>query len=356
MKTTTSLLSLLISSSAISLAPAQQFADDFDSYTPGPITTQTGAWEPWDNDPGAANALVTASQAQSAPHSLQIDASDDLVHRLTTATSGQWVLTANWYVPSGMSGRSFLILMNTYSPGGPYSWSVQLGASGALGTVGDYPDVGQAPAASLPTLVDQWAEVRIYIDLDADTHTVYYGGQFLYSDLWSTHAFPFSGATELSAIDLWSDGSSGAFWDDVSVRRNAGANYCGPAVPNSTGQRGVTWALGSDSAAANDLLLSAHHLPPGQFGYFLASASQGFFMPASSDGFICLSGNIGRFNAPALIIQGPAADIQANLNAIPVNPPVAVQPGDTWNFQCWYRDNNPAQTSNFTDAVSVNFQ
>ncbi len=29
--------------------------------------------------------------------------------------------------------------------------------------------------------------------------------------------------------------------------------------------------------------------------------------------------------------------------------------GDTWNFQCWYRDNNPVPTSNFTDAVSVTF-
>ncbi|MCP3916270.1 MAG: hypothetical protein GY711_12005 [bacterium] len=31
------------------------------------------------------------------------------------------------------------------------------------------------------------------------------------------------------------------------------------------------------------------------------------------------------------------------------------QPGETWNFQCWYRDNNPGPTSNFTDAVSVTF-
>ncbi len=33
---------------------------------------------------------------------------------------------------------------------------------------------------------------------------------------------------------------------------------------------------------------------------------------------------------------------------------VAVQPGDTWNFQAWYRD--IGNTNNFTDAVSVLFQ
>ncbi|MCP4035984.1 MAG: hypothetical protein GY733_03545 [bacterium] len=37
-------------------------------------------------------------------------------------------------------------------------------------------------------------------------------------------------------------------------------------------------------------------------------------------------------------------------------PRTAVQPGDTWNFQCWYRDNNPGPTSNFTDAVTVVLQ
>ena len=38
----------------------------------------------------------------------------------------------------------------------------------------------------------------------------------------------------------------------------------------------------------------------------------------------------------------------------PERPPVAVQPGETWNFQCWYRD--LGNSNNFTDAVSVTFQ
>ena len=32
---------------------------------------------------------------------------------------------------------------------------------------------------------------------------------------------------------------------------------------------------------------------------------------------------------------------------------VAVQPGDTYNFQCWYRD--IGNTNNFTDGVSILF-
>jgi hypothetical protein len=31
-------------------------------------------------------------------------------------------------------------------------------------------------------------------------------------------------------------------------------------------------------------------------------------------------------------------------------------PGETWNFQAWYRDSNPEPTSNFTGAVGVTFR
>ena len=44
------------------------------------------------------------------------------------------------------------------------------------------------------------------------------------------------------------------------------------------------------------------------------------------------------------------------MGALPLTPPVAIQPGDTWNFTAWYRDQNPTPTSNFTDAVQVPFQ
>ena len=35
---------------------------------------------------------------------------------------------------------------------------------------------------------------------------------------------------------------------------------------------------------------------------------------------------------------------------------VAVQPGETWHFSCWYRDQNPTPTSNFTGGLTVTFQ
>ena len=41
-------------------------------------------------------------------------------------------------------------------------------------------------------------------------------------------------------------------------------------------------------------------------------------------------------------------------SAVPLHG--AVQPGESWNFQCWHRDLNPNPTSNFSDAVTILFE
>jgi hypothetical protein len=35
---------------------------------------------------------------------------------------------------------------------------------------------------------------------------------------------------------------------------------------------------------------------------------------------------------------------------------VIVAAGQTWHFQCWYRDANPNVTSNFSNGLSITFQ
>ena len=68
-------------------------------------------------------------------------------------------------------------------------------------------------------------------------------------------------------------------------------------------------------------------------------------------------GESGRFSA---FVQdsGPGGTfaMPVDLTALPLSPPVAVQAGETWNFQAWFRDFNPGNTSNFTDGYSVLFQ
>ena len=137
-----------------------------------------------------------------------------------------------------------------------------------------------------------------------------------------------------------------------------GENYCGPAVDNSSGQPGVIDAWGSTWVVNNDVTLQATGLPTEKFGYFLTSRPQGFVpTPGGSQGNLCLSGNIGRYTSNVLNTgaSGSVA-LQIDLNSIPKNPPDAIQAGETWRFQLWFRDNNPTPTSNFTDGTAVRFQ
>ncbi|MGK0217616.1 MAG: hypothetical protein ACI9HE_001094 [Planctomycetota bacterium] len=141
-----------------------------------------------------------------------------------------------------------------------------------------------------------------------------------------------------------------------------GTNYCGPGAVNSSGMPGIIAASGSSVVADNDLLITASQLPDGQFAYLLASRTQGFVAnPGGSQGNLCVLGDIARFNRAGEVgaIAGGSFALQMPLGDFPEPPTngVSVLAGDTWNFQCWHRDFvNGSPTSNFTDAVEVDFQ
>ncbi|MCP3914223.1 MAG: hypothetical protein GY711_01570 [bacterium] len=134
-----------------------------------------------------------------------------------------------------------------------------------------------------------------------------------------------------------------------------GTNYCGPANLNSSGQPAIIAANGV-ALPQGPLLLGASQMPTNQFGYFLASQATGTATPPGSQGILCLGGSIARFN---LQVQNSgtsgAFSIQVNTANMPSNPPAPIQAGQTWHFQCWFRDQNPGVTSNFTDGITVQF-
>ena len=71
------------------------------------------------------------------------------------------------------------------------------------------------------------------------------------------------------------------------------------------------------------------------------------------------SGNRGGSARNAQVMSsGPlgeiAADVDVTFMPFPLAP--AVQPGQTYHFQVWYRDLNPGATSNFSPGLSVTFQ
>ncbi|QDV05334.1 hypothetical protein Poly30_08310 [Planctomycetes bacterium Poly30] len=141
-----------------------------------------------------------------------------------------------------------------------------------------------------------------------------------------------------------------------------GTRYCSPANVNSSGMPGSITVAGSSSVAMNDVELRGDDLPSFSFGFFLTSTTQGFVAnPAGSQGNLCLAGAIGRFVGSGQIQNSGVAGTMAlaiNLNQHPTPTGlVAVQPGQTWNYQLWFRDSvGGTAVSNFTDGVSVMFQ
>ena len=135
-----------------------------------------------------------------------------------------------------------------------------------------------------------------------------------------------------------------------------GTRYCSPAVANSSGQPGRIAAVGSDQVSDNDLSLVSTDLPVNQFAYLLASLTQGFVSnPGGSQGNLCLGGQIGRF-VQQIQNTGPNGTTTVPVDLTQLPPPLgSIDAGETWNFQTWFRDKNPSNTSNFTDGISVLF-
>lgn len=130
--------------------------------------------------------------------------------------------------------------------------------------------------------------------------------------------------------------------------------YC-VTSQNSAGPGAQIGFLGSTSVAANDLILTCTDLPTGQLGIFFYGSNQ--VQLPFGDGFVCVQGNTSRI-LPAL-----TSDVFGNVSRVvdystnPFNAGVGkIDPGDTWNFQFWYRDPNFGGAGfNLSDGLSLQF-
>lgn len=214
------------------------------------------------------------------------------------------------------------------------------------------------PAASAPL-----DEVGFSVDLDGET-IVSGAPQADVDQADEGAAFAFEGST----VDCNGNGrrdcedvASGNSRDDNANWKpdeceSLGSEYCA-STTNSSGVAGESYAIGSSTILEEDLTLVALGLPTNEYGYFLMSATQGFVPHfGGSDGNLCLGGHIYRFNSPP---QGKVLNsgndgfftYRPNLTDLPQG--VVFLPGETWNFQSWFRD---VFTSNTSTGISVGFQ
>ncbi len=211
-------------------ADGPTFSDNFDTYAAGSNIAGQGAWEVWYT--GGTNAPVDNAQAASAPNSLRLLPTSDIVQRFTI-DSGKWLFKIKTYVPSTMTPGSggFIIMLNQY--GGPDNWSLQVALNDITGSQQALPFMieSQFDNAIMPLVTDQWVEFRAEIDLDVDQVTNFYNNQMLGTPhLWTDNNFASGpGITSIAALDLYSDDGTPIYFDDVSLEPDG----CYPDCNNS---------------------------------------------------------------------------------------------------------------------------
>jgi plastocyanin len=154
----------------------------------------------------------------------------------------------------------------------------------------------------------------------------------------------------------------------VTVDTGPGSLYCfcapqpacgnvdaGAGCPNSTSNGGRLMGGGTASVAADDLLLLVDHLPLNKSGLVFRGSAQ--TSPAVFyDGYLCTGGSLYRFGvmssgSTGTMTQGPG------IVALTSSSPAPILAGQTWNFQCYYRDviSPCSHQVNITNGYSVTF-
>jgi hypothetical protein len=228
-------LFLFLGASATLGVSAGAWADNFDTYTLGQLLDggpDDGGWEGWAGS-AAAYGTVTNVQYRSAPHSLDISAGSDLIHRYGD-TTGVWTYTAYLYIPTGQSGGSYggtyFIMQDVYTNGGGDThWAVQL----QFDNVNDWVE-SEFDGATVPFNYDEWIEIRVEVDFDTDWLEIYINDQFLVEKPWTEGVQGLNDGTLcLASVDLFADGSTSVYYDDMSWVPAGGDFVCDAGGPYS---------------------------------------------------------------------------------------------------------------------------
>ena len=187
-----------------STAGAQAFMEDFESYAAGTDLQNVGGWKGWDGAAGAS-APVSDAFAYSGSNSVEIVPAADLVQEFDIA-GGKWVFSTMMYIPSGGSGITYFILLNSYDDGANQDWSVQTLFDLGTGTLSSYYVAG----SGADIIYDEWVEVKIVIDLDGNTVEEYYNGVEFASHQWDD-----TENDTIGAVDLYGNGASSVYYDNI---------------------------------------------------------------------------------------------------------------------------------------------
>lgn len=221
---------VFLGASATLGANARFWIENFDSYTNGQFLdggADDGGWKGWDNNP-SAGAYVTNTQSHTGPNSVDINGTADLVHEYEGYTSGLLPYRCLQYIPANFSGESYFILLSEYTIGGSGNiWAVQLRFDSDLDVVESEFNGEQAPL-----VYDTWVEIICYIDLDTDWLQIWYNGVLLTEHAWTDTIQGTGGGTlNVAAVDLYANGATSVYYDDMFFPFWSPHFYCDAGGP-----------------------------------------------------------------------------------------------------------------------------
>ena len=202
----------------------RDWSDAFDTYELGQpldgLDGNDGGWKGWDNSPAAAG-IISDNETRSSPYSLEVRGPTDQVYQFDQLT-GEWVFTAWQFIPTGQSGGTYggtyFIMLNHYVDGGGQTvdkWSVQIHFDNVNDVVESENDTNEWP--TLPLIYNQWVQLRVKIDLVNDWFKFYYNNQLLVEKAWTAGVNNDNvGNLTFDALDLFADGSTSVYYDDLS--------------------------------------------------------------------------------------------------------------------------------------------
>lgn len=225
------------------LAPethAQDWSDDFESYSNGQVLYNVGGWSAWDDDPNVAGSATNA-QAHSGTKSIRIENADDAIYTFDGYTEGSGVMSAWVYIPvSEFFADFFYLVQNDYQHGGPYEWCIDIvfdfDGDGGQGP-GTVVDAFRPETQRVEIQFDTWVEIRCEIDIDNDTIVQYYGGQ----EIARGQLFIRGGTPQIKNLDLFTLGTGGFFDDTTATGFGGGNEYSLSVTGSCPGTVTVAW-------------------------------------------------------------------------------------------------------------------
>ena len=127
------------------------------------------------------------------------------------------------------------------------------------------------------------------------------------------------------------------------------SNFC-VTSPNTAGPGATMFWTGSTHIGLNDFVLQAFGLPPNKACIFFYGMDQSVFVPFGN-GTRCIANPFFRLPLTQSNVFGDA-ELTVDLNNLPSGGDIG--PGESWGFQCWYRDPQaPGFSTNVSDGLTT---